>query len=85
MIQTNIEKYVAKPNYKRTTSITENLVAVHTNKTKIVFDKPIYASMSILDLSKSLIYEFHYHIMKTKYEDTIEIYYKDTDLLIYLI
>ena len=47
------EKLVAKPNYKSTTMFAERLVAVHSNKTKIVFNKPIYVGMSILDLSKS--------------------------------
>jgi len=53
------EKLVLKPNYERTTIFTENLVAVHMKKTELVFNKPVYLGMSILDISKTLMYDFH--------------------------
>jgi hypothetical protein len=49
-----VEKLIAKPNFENTTIFTENLVAIHMKKTKIVFNKPIYIGMSILDISKDL-------------------------------
>ena len=56
----------AKPNYDRWTIFDENLIAVHMKKTKLDFNKPVYLGMSILDLSKSLMYDFHYNYIKTK-------------------
>ena len=46
------EKLAAKPNYERTTIFNEDLIAVHMKKTELVFNKPVYLGMSILDLSK---------------------------------
>ena len=52
------QKLAAKPNFDRTI-FDENLIAVHMKKTKLYFNKPVYLGMSILDLSKSLMYDFH--------------------------
>ena len=46
------QKLAAKPNYELCTIFDENLIAVHTKKTKLYFNKPVYLGMSILDLSK---------------------------------
>ena len=61
------QKLAAKQNYDRCTIFDENLIAVHMKKTKLYFNKPLYLGMSILDLSKSLMYDFHYNYIKTKY------------------
>ena len=53
------QKLAAKPNYDHCTIIDENLNAVHMKKTKLYFSKPVYLGMSIVDLSKSLMYDFH--------------------------
>ena len=76
-------KLAAKPNYDRTTIFDENLAAIHMKKTKIFYDKPIYLGMAILDLSKVLMYEFHYNYMKKKYGNNAKLLYTDTDSLIY--
>ena len=60
-------KLAAKPNYDRCTIFEENLIAVHIKKTKLYFNKTVYLGMSILDLSKCLMYDFHYNYIKTKY------------------
>ena len=70
------QKLAAKPNYDRCTIVDEKLIAVHLKKTKRYFNKPIYLGMSILDLSKSLMYDFHYNYTKTKYGDKAKILYK---------
>ena len=61
------QKLAAKPNYDRSTIFDENLIAVHTKKTKLYFNKPVYLGIGFLDLSKSLMYDFHYNYIKTKY------------------
>ena len=55
------QKLATKPNYDRCTIFDENLVALHMNKTKLYFNKPVYLRMSILDWSKSLMYDFYYN------------------------
>ena len=47
------ENLNAKPNFKHCNIFSENLVAIHTKKTKLTFDKPVYLGMCILDLSKT--------------------------------
>ena len=42
-----VEKLIVKPNFKDRTIFDENLVAIHMNKTKVYFDKPIYVGMSV--------------------------------------
>jgi hypothetical protein len=73
----------AKPNYDRTTIFDENLIAIHMKKTKLFYNKPIYLGMSILDVSKTLIFDFHYNYIKKKYGDRAKLLFTDTDSLAY--
>ena len=61
------ENLSAKPNFKHCNISSENLVTIHTKKTKLTFDKPVYLGICILDLSKTLMYDFHYNYIKRKY------------------
>ena len=55
-------------------------------KIKVVMNKPVYLGQAILDLSKTIMYEFHYDYMKRKYDDeNLKLLYMDTDSLIYSI
>ena len=54
-------------------------------KIKVVMNKPVYLGQAILDLSKIIIYEFHYDYMKPKYGDDLQLCYMDTDSLVYQI
>ena len=52
-------------------------------KIKVVMNKPVYLGQAILDLSKIVMYEFHYDYMKQKYPEGLTLSYMDTDSLIY--
>jgi len=74
---------VSKPNYEPTTIFDENTVGVHMKTTVIFFNKPVYLGMSILDLSKTLMYDFHYNYMRQKYAEICKSLNTDTDSLMY--
>ena len=77
------KKLAAKPNFKHCNIFDENLVAIHMKKTKLVFNKPVYLGMCILDLSKTLMYDFHYNYIKNKFNDKTTLLFTDTDSLAY--
>ena len=54
-------KLVSELSYYTTKSFSENLMAIEMKKTKVKMNKPVYLGMSILDVSKTLIYEFWYN------------------------
>ena len=77
-------KAVMKPNFKSGTLFGTNLMGCEMGKIKVVMNKPVYLGQAILDLSKIVMYEFHYDYMKRKYDDeNLTLCYMDTDSLIY--
>ena len=76
-----LRKYVAKPSFVRFQIFNEDLVGVHNKQVSILLNKPIYAGQTILDLSKRLMYDFHYNVMKPKYGDNISLLFTDTGIL----
>ena len=73
---------VSEPNYHTTKFFTENLLAIEMRKTQILMNKPVYLGLSILDLSKTVIYEFWYDYVKPKYGENAKLCYMDTDSFI---
>ena len=73
---------VSEPNYHTTKWFSENLLAIQMKKIKSKMNKPIYLGLSILEISKTLMYEFWYDHMKLKYGDNVKLCYIDTDSFI---
>ena len=81
--ENNLNKYITKPGFLNSKICNENLVAIHTVKEKLVLNKPLYVGFCILDLSKWLMYDFHYGYMKKKYDSSAQLLFTDTDSLCY--
>ena len=78
-------KLTSRPNFDRATIFDKNLIAVHMKKTEVYFNKPVYVGQAILDLSKTLMFNFHCNYIPKKYNDAAELMFTDTDSLLYLI
>ena len=51
---------VSEPNYHPAKFFTEGLLAIEMRKTQILMNKPVYLGLPILDLSRSVMYQFWY-------------------------
>ena len=75
-------KLVSEPNYHTMKLISENLSIFEMKKVKVKMKKLIYLGLSILEISKIIMYVFWYDYAKKKYGDMIKLCYMDTDSLI---
>ena len=76
------EKCVNKPNFIPQKIFDKNFAAVHCSKTVLTLNKPIYVGFCILELSKLLMYQFHYdYVLKTF--NSVKLLFTDTDSLVY--
>ena len=69
---------VSEPNHHTTKFFTENLLAIELKKTQITMNKPVYLGLSILDLSKIVMYEFWYDYIKPKYGENAKLFHMVT-------
>ena len=76
------KKLVSEANYHTTKWFDKEFLAIEMNKTKILMNKPVYLGQAILDISKTLMYEFWYDYLKPKYGDKVKPCYMDTDSFI---
>ena len=76
-----LRKLIAKPSFNTFKVFNDNLVAVHMYKDTLKLNRPIYVGMSILDLSKHLMYDFYYNQLKKQYPEC-SLLYTDTDSFI---
>ena len=76
------KKLVSKPNYDSCKQFSESLMAIEIRKTEALMDKPTAVGLAILDISKTLMYEFWYEYLKPKYQHKIKLCYMDTDSFI---
>ena len=75
------KKYVSKPSFVSQRIFNKNLVATHEIKPVLTLTKPVYVGLSIIGLTKLLMYEFHYKYIKSKY--SANLLFKDIDSLVY--
>jgi hypothetical protein len=79
-----ISKWVSRFNFHDITTFNNNLTGIHMRKTQVNLNKPIYVGFSVLDLSKHLMYDFHYNFMLEKYgHERVKLLFTDTDSLCY--
>ena len=76
-------KYVVKPNFKDGHPFSKHFFAEENGKREITMNKPVYLGQVILDLNKTLMYEFHYDYMTPKYGSKAKLCYVDTDSFAY--
>ena len=76
-------KMTSRPTYISSKIVNNDLVAIHKIKETLTLNRPAYVGMCILDLSKTLMYDFHYNYIKKKYGDKAKLLFTDTDSLTY--
>ena len=79
------KRLVSEPNYYLHKKLSDNLMAIEMKKTRVKMTKQLYLDMSILDISKILMYKFWYDFIRPKYGGRAKLCYTDTDsFIIYL-
>ena len=78
-----LDKLTSKPTYVSSKIFNKNLMVVHKIKESLTPNRPAYVGMCILDLSKTLMYDFHYNYIKKSYDDRAKLLFTDTDSLTY--
>ena len=73
---------VLEPNYHAIKGFSENLVATEMKKNKVKMNKPVYLGLSIIEISKTLTYEFCNDYIEPKYQNNGKLCYIDTDSFI---
>ena len=76
------KKLVSEPNYDSYKQFSNDLMSIEMRKTEVLMDKPIAVGQAILDISKTLMYEFWYDYLKPKYQDKLKLCYMDIDSFI---
>ena len=75
-------KLASEPNYHSTKCKSKHLLVMEMKKTEVKINKPIYLGQAVLDLSRTLMFEFWYDYLKPMYGDKIRSCYTDTDSFI---
>ena len=76
-------RLTSKPTFVSSKIFNKNLAAVHKIKETLKLNRPVYVGMCILDLSKTLMYDFHYNYIKKEYGSRAKLLFTDTDSLTY--
>ena len=84
LVPTNKRRSIlaSEPNYHSSKRISKDLMIMEMRKVEVKMNEPIYLGQAILDISKTLMYEFWYDYIKPKYGNKARLCYRDTDSLI---
>ena len=74
-------KYTSRPTYVNHDLFNKSFAAIHEVKPVLILNKPIYVGFTVLDLSKWLMYDFHYNFIKKNF--SAKLLFTDTDSLTY--
>ena len=82
--ENKMRKFIARPSFAKAKCFDHDLAAIHMHKTTLKLNNPVYVGMSILDLSKHLMYVLYYYYnhLKSKYDDECNLRYTDTNSLL---
>ena len=75
----------SEPNYYTKKYFSEDLLATEMKKTKLKMNKLIYIGMSILEISKTIMYESWYDYIKPKYQDKVKLCYMILTALLFIL
>jgi hypothetical protein len=78
-------RYINRPTFKRSDIIGDEVVGIELRKQKVELNKPIFCGFAVLEISKELMYDFHYNQIKKRYQDKATLLMTDTDSLVYQI
>lgn len=76
------EGLIAKPNFKGSSIFKPNFAAIQLDKLNVFYNKPVYVGFSVLELSKTVMYDFYYNFIKKEFGEKAILLYTDTDSLI---
>ena len=77
-----LRRLIASPSYARANIFDDDLAAIQMHKSRLELKRPVYVGMSVLDLSKHLMYDFYYNQLKKQYGEHCQLLYTDTDSLL---
>ncbi|MEW8491110.1 MAG: DNA polymerase, partial [Candidatus Thiodiazotropha endolucinida] len=77
-----LRRLIASPAFARANIFDDDLAAIQVHKSRLVLNRPVYVGMSILDISKHLMYDFYYNKLKAQYGESCQLLYTDTDSLL---
>ena len=77
-----LKRLIASPAFARANIFDNDLAAIQVHKSCLVPNRPVYVGMSILDLSKHLMYDFYYNQLKVQYGESCQLLYTDTDIIL---
>ena len=77
-----LRRLIASPAFARANIFHNDLAAIQVHKSNLILNCPVYVGMSILDLSKHLMYDLYYNKLKVQYAERCQLLYTDTDSLL---